>query len=151
MRRDWATESSGDGYGQRRKMKKLREVATVGLATAGKVAGAGGRKRATTIATGKRGGRRQQKQRLRQRTTRLQAADGASTEALGSTSKGQQRRLRRAEGEAGQQQRRLQLHGLMRAAATAAGATAMAALQQCETADLKKPARWQHRAAVCRQ
>ncbi|RRT52788.1 hypothetical protein B296_00025092 [Ensete ventricosum] len=34
----------------------------------------------------------------------------------------------------------------MRAAAAAAGATAMAALQRCETADLKKAARWQRRA-----
>ncbi|RWW24088.1 hypothetical protein GW17_00011636 [Ensete ventricosum] len=45
------------------------------------------------------------------------------------------------------QQRAVHCNG--RAAAAAAGA--MAALQRCETADLKKTARWQCRATLCRQ
>ncbi|RWW82505.1 hypothetical protein BHE74_00009028 [Ensete ventricosum] len=43
---------------------------------------------------------------------RSDKGDGAMMEALGSTSKGWQQRLRRVEGEAGQQQRRLRLRGL---------------------------------------
>ncbi|RWW64241.1 hypothetical protein BHE74_00028537 [Ensete ventricosum] len=41
MGHDWVTKSSSNGYGQRRKMKNLREVAVAG-------SGAGGRKRAAT-------------------------------------------------------------------------------------------------------
>ncbi|RWW72212.1 hypothetical protein BHE74_00019998 [Ensete ventricosum] len=88
MGHDWATESNGDRYGLRRKMKKLRKVAAVGSWR---------RKRQQERGEG-----------------RVQRRHGATTETLGSTSKGRQQKLR-AEGEARQQQRRLWLRGLQAA------------------------------------
>ncbi|RWV79260.1 hypothetical protein GW17_00059637 [Ensete ventricosum] len=45
MERSWATESNDDEYDRRRKMKKLREVTTVGSAAARKGSRSGGKER----------------------------------------------------------------------------------------------------------
>ncbi|RRT41273.1 hypothetical protein B296_00025253 [Ensete ventricosum] len=72
----WAAESSNDGYGRWRKMKKLREMAVAGSSTMGKSSRCKGKEEGNDgtgvdmvamIAIGKRGEIRQQRWRLWQR------------------------------------------------------------------------------------
>ncbi|RWW31406.1 hypothetical protein GW17_00003978 [Ensete ventricosum] len=99
-RQQWRLQRSSNGYGQQRKMKNLREVAIAGSVATRKGNRSRGKEEASDdvgmattgmIATGKRGGKKQQRRRLQQRTVRLhglQATDRAAIEVLGSTSKG---------------------------------------------------------------
>ncbi|KAJ8512018.1 hypothetical protein OPV22_002452 [Ensete ventricosum] len=72
----WAAESSDDGYGKWRTMKKLREMAIAGSTTVGKSSRSKGKEEGNDgtcvdmvvmIAIGKRGEIRQQRWRLWQR------------------------------------------------------------------------------------